>query len=159
MKTGAGMWLLRGRDTILFAVAVMWLGVARFSIVCFSFRRIARIASRPLKFSMCAEPERGVAIKRVRWAIAAAAKRVPWRAMCFEQGLASHIMLRRRGISSVLYYGASPDDKKGLAAHVWVRVGQIDVTGCEVAEQFAVLAVFPPNISSRNSPVPRSCTP
>jgi hypothetical protein len=80
---------------------------------------------------------------RVRWAVTAAARRVPWRAKCFEQGLASQIMLRRRGVPSVLYYGAAPDDLRGLSAHVWVRDGDLDVIGGEIASRYAVLATFP----------------
>ena len=71
-------------------------------------------------------------------------RRVPWRALCFEQGLAAQIMLRRRGIASTLYYGAAPDKAEGLSAHVWVRDGAIDVVGCELAPHYGVLAVFPP---------------
>jgi len=53
-------------------------------------------------------------------------------------------MLRRRGIDSVLYYGAAQDPENGLRAHVWVRDGDVDVIGCEIARGFAILAAFPP---------------
>jgi hypothetical protein len=52
-------------------------------------------------------------------------------------------MLRRRGISSVLFFGAAPDGESGLAAHVWVRSGDFDVVGGKLATRFAVLASFP----------------
>jgi hypothetical protein len=51
-------------------------------------------------------------------------------------------MLRRRGIPSVLYYGAAQDDRSGLYAHVWVRYGDFDVIGGEIAHRFAILAAF-----------------
>jgi hypothetical protein len=35
-----------------------------------------------------------------RWAVTRWADRVPWRAVCFQRGLALHLMLRRRGIPS-----------------------------------------------------------
>jgi hypothetical protein len=53
-------------------------------------------------------------------------------------------MLRRRGIPSALYYGAKPDDLSGLSAHVWVRDGDVDVIGGDIAHDFAILAIFPP---------------
>jgi hypothetical protein len=59
-------------------------------------------------------------------------------------------MLRRRGVPSVLYYGASHDAKSGLCAHVWVRDGAVDVVGGETASRYAVLATFPPNVTSRS---------
>ena len=53
-------------------------------------------------------------------------------------------MLKRRGVPSVLYYGAAQDDLNGLHAHVWVRANDLDVTGGEIANRFALLATFPP---------------
>jgi hypothetical protein len=53
-------------------------------------------------------------------------------------------MLRRRGIPSVLCYGAARDDRHGLSAHVWVRVDDVDVIGGEIASRYAVLTTFPP---------------
>lgn len=143
------MWPLQGRDPVLLTIAILWLGLARFSIAFFSFRRVGRMATMPVRLSEQGELKRLETIKRVRWAIAAASRRVPWRTMCFEQGLAAHLMLRRRGLPSVLYYGAAPNKEKGLAAHVWVRVGVIEIVGCEIADQFAVLAVFPSDIDDR----------
>ena len=52
-------------------------------------------------------------------------------------------MLRRRGVPSFLYFGAAPDDKRGLIAHVWVRDGDVDIVGGEETSRFAVLATFP----------------
>jgi hypothetical protein len=82
-------------------------------------------------------------VRRIRWAIIAAAGRVPWRALCFQQGLAAQLMLRRRGVPSVLYYGAAQGERTGLSGHVWVRDGDVDVVGGEIADRFAVLATFP----------------
>jgi hypothetical protein len=67
---------------------------------------------------------------------------VPWKAVCFQRGLAVHVMLRRRGIGSVLHYGVSQSD--GLKAHVWVRAAGHDVIGCEEASAFTCLATYPP---------------
>jgi hypothetical protein len=54
-----------------------------------------------------------------------------------QQGLAAQLMLRRRAIPSVLYYGLAQDDRSGLHAHVWVRAGDFDVIGGEIASSFA----------------------
>ncbi|MEO8113933.1 MAG: lasso peptide biosynthesis B2 protein, partial [Phenylobacterium sp.] len=80
---------------------------------------------------------------RVRWAIVAVARRLPWRALCFEQGLAAHWMLRRRGTPATLHYGVAGSAEAGLKAHVWVRDGQRAIVGCELADRFTELAVFP----------------
>jgi hypothetical protein len=65
--------------------------------------------------------------------------------VCFQQGLAAQLMLRRRGVPSVLYYGAAPNDGSGLSAHVWVRDGDVGVIGDEIASRYAQLAAFPPH--------------
>ena len=135
--------------SVLLTAAILWLGLARFSIVFFSFRRVGQMATRPVKAVGRSKYNHSVTVKRIRWAIAAASRRVPWRTMCFEQGLAAHLMLRRRGLPSVLYYGVAPNEEKGLVAHVWVRVGLTDIVGCEIAAQFAVLAIFPQDIDDR----------
>ena len=131
-------------DWALLVDALFSLTLARIVIVVLPFREVGRLASRPVRGRESPEQSRASRSRRIRWAVLACSPRVPWRAMCFEQGLAAHLMLRRRGIPSVLYYGAAPDDLKGLSAHVWVRDGDVDVMGCEVASRFAALAIFPP---------------
>ena len=111
------------------------------------------LAARPIRQLKLTAPRRLNKVQRIRWAIITTAARVPWRALCFQQGLAAQLMLRRRGIPSVLYYGAAQDDGNGLYAHVWVRDGDVDVIGGEIAHRFAILATFPPqNQSSQKRP-------
>jgi hypothetical protein len=133
---------LSNSDRTLLVESVGWLALASLAIAILPFQRIAAIASRK---SLATLPERSCEnlVVRIRWAIAAASTRVPWRTVCFQQGLAAHLMLRRRGVNSVLYYGAAHTAENALAAHVWVRVGDLDVVGCEQASQYALLAAFP----------------
>jgi hypothetical protein len=79
-----------------------------------------------------------------RWAVTRWADRVPWRAVCFQRGLALHLMLRRRGIPSTLHYGVAQDGPKGLRAHVWITSAGRPVLGVQEAAGFACLATFPP---------------
>ena len=72
----------------------------------------------------------------------ACARRVPWRAVCFQRGLAAQLLLRRRRLRSELCYGIRPDRGDGLAAHVWVRSGEVDVVGCEDAADYRLVATF-----------------
>lgn len=139
------LWRLPWRDLLLLLEATIWLAVAGVSIALLPFRYVGCMAALPVRRQAPPPHKRLNSVERVRWAIVACARRVPWRAMCFEQGLAAQFMLRRRGMPSILYYGAAPDDQKGLAAHVWVRDGDIEVIGCDIASRFAVLATFPPN--------------
>ena len=137
---------LSWHDRLLLVESTLRLACAAAAVAMLPFRHIAGMASRPLRRSEPAPDVRIAMVRRVRWAVRATARRVPWPAVCYQQGLAAHWMLRRRGIPSLLYYGAAPDPDAGLAAHVWVRDGDIDVVGGEIAERYAVLATFPPQV-------------
>jgi Transglutaminase-like superfamily len=145
---------LTARDRLLLLKALGWLALAALAVAALPFRSLERLAARPVRGREPPQPARTATVNRVRWAILACARRVPWRAQCFEQGLAAQFMLRRRGIPSVLYYGAAPDGGDGLCAHVWVRDGHTDVVGCEVAARFAVLTTYPNGRPLINPPVP-----
>lgn len=118
------------------------LAAARIAILNLPFPTIGRIASvRPgARRAPAASAER---LERVRWAVTACARRVPFRALCFEQGLAAQVMLRRRGIRSTLYYGAKLDANRTLVAHVWVCHGNVGVIGADTRDGFNTLASFP----------------
>lgn len=78
------------------------------------------------------------------WAVEAAARRVPWRALCFERGLAVQRLLRKSGIDAVLHYGAQYDVSSGkLEAHVWVSVSGEIIIGGEEALGHNEIASFP----------------
>src|SRR5262249_40296296 len=140
-------WKLSTDDRLRLVEATLWLGIARFAIAVLPFRHVGRLASCPICLTEPPQQTRLMEVKRVRWAIIATARRVPWLAMCFQQGFAAQFMLRRRGIPSVLFYGAASVDGRGLSAHVWVRDGSVDVVGGKLASGFALLTTFPPQDS------------
>jgi hypothetical protein len=124
----------------LLAEALPTLAAASLAIRILPFRTVAAAAARVGRGAVAQDPER---VRQARLAVQAWARRVPWRAVCFQQGLALHLMLRRRGIASVLNYGVRKKEGDGLAAHVWVDVGSDTVIGGEEAPEFARLARFP----------------
>ncbi|UVO55781.1 lasso peptide biosynthesis B2 protein [Sphingomonas sp. SUN039] len=128
------------RRWLLLAEAVAALALASALIGLFSFRRIATISARGRKDAPIAST---AAAREIGWVLAAWGRRVPWRAVCFQQGLAAQLMLRRRGRAATLYYGARHDENGKLVAHVWVRSGNADVIGCEDVEAYGLLAAFP----------------
>ena len=131
-------------DQLLLLEAVLLLAIAAFAIAWLPFRYVGRLAARPIWRPEPPEQARQIEVKRIRRAIIVAASRVPWPAMCFQQGLAAQLMLRRRGFPSALFYGAAQDNQGNLSAHVWVRDGDVDVLGGELASRYALLATFPP---------------
>src|SRR4051812_22399741 len=66
---------------------------------------------------------RRLAIEDIIWSVEAAARRMPWRTVCIEQGLVAQRMLRSAGVDAILHYGARHHPETGkLEAHVWVTV-------------------------------------
>jgi hypothetical protein len=124
--------------------AIVFLAVAGIAIAVLPFRHVGFLAARPIHRPKPSRQARIDKVRLVRWAIIASAARMPWPALCFQQGLAAQLMLHRRGIPSVLYYGVAQDNLNGLYAHVWVRDGDVNVIGVEIAYRFAILATFPP---------------
>lgn len=127
-------------DAPLLAEALAALTLASLAIALLPFRRVAAAASAPALGRARTDPE---SVRRARSAVTGWSRRVPWRTVCFQKGLAVHWMLRRRGIPSVLLYGVRREGD-GLAAHVWVDVAGETVIGGEEAPAFACLARFPP---------------
>jgi transglutaminase superfamily protein len=136
-------WQLQWNDRLILVEAILMLALSVTVIAIMPFPYVGRLSSRRLGRAEPSVAERALMVSRVRWAVLASARRVPWRALCFEQGLAAQLMLRRRGIASALYFGVASSDPKGLAAHVWVRDGDVDIVGAESASEFTVLATFP----------------
>ncbi|MBV8685618.1 MAG: lasso peptide biosynthesis B2 protein [Alphaproteobacteria bacterium] len=132
-RLGAGNWRL-------LAEALPALVHASVAIRLLPFRRVAALASRD---AMPARAADEAFLRKARWAVDAWADRLPWRAVCFQRGLALHRMLRRRGIASVLHYGVAAEGDAALEAHVWVTVDGRPAIGGEEAPRFTCVAVFP----------------
>jgi hypothetical protein len=131
--------LVEGAATLVFAsLAIRFL----------PFRQVVAKLTRPRRALWPAGDGREAEVRRVRWAVTAIADRVPWRALCFQRGLAVHLMLGRRGIPSILHYGVAQQGERGLRAHVWITQGGDYVIGGEEAADFTCLASFPPNVPS-----------
>ena len=124
------------------------LAVASLAIAVLPFRRLAAMMTGAVGAAR-APGEQDATVERARWAVLAASRRLPWRTVCFQQGLALHIMLRRRGLGSVLHYGVRQEAGKGVTAHVWIRLGGADILGGREAAGFACLATFPPLADGR----------
>ncbi|MGZ8997830.1 MAG: lasso peptide biosynthesis B2 protein [Allosphingosinicella sp.] len=127
-------------DRLLLAEALLTLALASLAIRLLPFRKVIGAASAVDRRRVAADSVSKT--RKVVWAVGAWARRVPWKAVCFQRGLAVHVMLRRRGIPSHLHYGVSQSD--GLKAHVWVSAAGRDVIGGAEAAGFACLATYPP---------------
>lgn len=95
------------------------------------------------------DADRRFAAQCVGHAVAVMAERVPFRAVCLQQSIATQRMLRRRGIEAEIRFGVRldagrlgrPSDPD--AAHAWVVAGGLVVNGLiEGLDSFAVAGRF-----------------
>jgi len=136
MASIARLQALSSFERRLLVEALFALALASIAVAMLPFRTIGKFAVRRSSGAIVLD-DRAV-ISQVGWAVRAGARRVPFRAKCFEQGLAAWWMLRRRGMNATLHYGAAR--RESLVAHVWVTAGDQDVIGCENKDRFAELA-------------------
>lgn len=124
------------RRTLLVRAAIT-LTAASAAVAFFPFRRAVRFGSVPLG-------EGHILVEDCVWAVEAAARRLPWRAVCIEQSLAAQRMLRRAGIDVRLHYGACQDaETEKLHAHVWLSVGTKTILGGADAPDHTEIATYP----------------
>ncbi len=123
----------------------VYLREAAFSLL------LARIAVRVIPaarvFAWANRPPRQVRrfaadeIGWVLWAIDAAAAKSRNQTLCLPRALATHSMLRRRGIMSRVCLGVAREQDK-LAAHAWVEVGEDRAVASPGPGAFTRLAEF-----------------
>ena len=118
--------------------AVGTLVIASAAISLLPFGKAIRIGSIAPKRRI------GVSAEDIVWAVEAASRRMPWRMVCLQKGLAAQRMLRSAGYDAILHYGARHEpDSRDLEAHVWVTIDDRPVMGGGGAAGFARVATFP----------------
>lgn len=80
--------------------------------------------------------------ERVGWAVTRAAHYVPFGAVCLPQAMAARVMLKRRGVASIMHFGAAKGQNKPLDAHAWLDAAGVEVTGYPVGKNFTEIACF-----------------
>jgi len=137
------------RRRALLAEAVLCLLAARLALIFIPFPRLARRLGdfvppsdpRALRAKVPVDAEAPLA-QEIGWAVTRAARYVPFKAVCLPQALAARAMLKRRGVKSVMHFGAAKGQEKPLDAHAWLDAAGVEVTGYPVAKQFAEIACF-----------------
>lgn len=126
------------REWFLMAETLLLLAAASAMVRLLPFRRIVSLAQSPLRAPSGSTAD----LDRLRRAVEAWARRVPWRAVCIQCALALHLLLRRRGIGSELHYGIRNGADRPLSAHVWLSVDGVTLIGGEAAADHVPVATF-----------------
>jgi hypothetical protein len=125
--------------------AAAYLLMARLALALFSFQRLTPFISRRSRRPELTGPDRERAGKQVQSAIFRVCRQGSFETTCLHRAIVAQAMLRRRGVSATLYYGAKTIPDCGLRAHAWVQDGTAGVVGCRVAQRdgYRVLASYP----------------
>ena len=125
---------------LLLVEAIVTLAAAAAAIRFLSFRRAVSFGAVPLGEQR--ENPTGLA-DELSWTVEAAARIVPFRTVCFQQGLALQRMARRRGVDARLHYAIGKDETDRLAAHVWVSADGRALIGEQHDNIFKTVATYP----------------
>jgi Transglutaminase-like superfamily len=136
------------RRRALLAEAVVCLLAARLALVIVPFPRLARhigtfvppTDARVAAAQTATGQEQVQRAEEIGWAVMHAARYVPFKAVCLPQAMAARVMLRRRGVNSVMHFGAAKGQDKPLDAHAWLDAAGVEVTGYPVAKGLAEIA-------------------
>ena len=139
-----------GRRRALVIEAAAWLLAARVALLAVPFPQLARrlgafvppTDERVTQARRDGSAQDAKLAEEIGWAVVRAARHVPFKAVCLPQAMAARIMLRRRGVASVLHFGAAKGRARRIDAHAWLDAAGVEVTGYPVAAQFAEIACF-----------------
>ena len=125
--------------------AVLGLGAARLVVLCLPFRRVSPYLGKHMAQSPTeTAPEEREAATLVSWAVNTAARHLPWECWCLARAMTGKWMLNRRGVSSTVYLGLTRGEEKKLAAHAWLRSGDVVLTGAHEIERdrYTIISTF-----------------
>jgi len=131
-------------ERFLLLEAFYYLGWARFTLLAVPFKRIAPHLGRQLKKDEIQTPNIPPTklANQVGWSVDVMSRRTPWESACLAQAMAGKFMLRRRGLSSLLYLGTKKDEYGEFVAHAWLQNGNKILLGGGGVETFVVLSAF-----------------
>jgi hypothetical protein len=144
---------VRGASSIWFARPVAPL----YALYCLAFARIrfGKSSSDEIFRSLPGRKRKKLGrkptseeLERMRWAIAAVAAKVPWRADCLIQVLAADRWLCAFDIAAQAHVGVRDHDGE-LAAHSWMTADGVVVTGSRDIGAYHVL-----RLAADSSPAP-----
>lgn len=139
-----------GRRRTLAVEAMLYLAAARLGLAVLPFPRLARRFgtatppqdARTMAAATPASIQDAQVAQDIGWAVTRAARYLPFRAVCLPQAMAARMMLRRRGIASIMHFGTARGGDRSIAAHAWLDAAGVEVTGYPVPKQFAEVACF-----------------
>lgn len=80
--------------------------------------------------------------RAIRWAIAAAARRLPFETACLARALAAHALCREEGLAPILHMGAERGQQGRAETHAWLTAAGIPITGYPLPAGMVAVGCF-----------------
>ncbi len=128
---------------MIYLEAYLILGLTRFLIWKFKFKRIAGIMGKINRDTELTDTKKELKkVKLISYAVRTMSKYTLWRSNCLTQAFTAKIMLDRRKLESTVYLGVAKDSDNQMIAHAWLRCGKIFVTGGDGSKYYTVTGKF-----------------
>jgi Transglutaminase-like superfamily len=136
---------------LLLVEITLHLLLARLALRVLPFRWLVWWFQRPARQPELQGAARRAVCEDMRIAVYFTNEWLALNAVCFPVSIATQTMLRRRRVSTTLYYGAATvtdtvtdtvADLGKLTAHVWLQDGAEGIVGHEDISQFQILARY-----------------
>ena len=129
----------------LFTEAWLLLAIARLLLIFLPFKKLAPLLGKTVtaNTNTAHSSVNTLFLQQTSTAIARGCRYAFWRTKCFEQALAAKLILKRRGIVSLLLFGVykNPDTLQ-LTAHAWILCNGMIITGGKNLEMYTVVSRF-----------------
>ena len=138
-------------DRRLLVEAALRLAALRLRLALIGPARQPRLYGRAVAPALGEEANRAIRLTgeerrtaaRIGWAIARAARALPFDVACLPQALVARHMLRRRGIASVMFLGVERDKPLDeVGTHAWLVAGDVPVAGVPQAARYKAFASY-----------------
>jgi hypothetical protein len=116
----AKFWSLTRREKEFLCEAGILLSLSTTFVKVIAFRHIATFLCNRWHEVIQDATNHEQEIRLVHHSITRAANVLPWNSLCLSRSIAEFIMLRRRGISAVIFAGVRFSGHSSLDAHAWV---------------------------------------
>ncbi|PEQ10229.1 hypothetical protein B2G71_23430 [Novosphingobium sp. PC22D] len=131
----------------LLVEAALMMCAAKLALATLPFRRVTRWMGPPTPpGEPSISPAANADVQRLRgisWAIATAAPHLPFATPCLVRALAGHAMCRRRGLASIVHFGA-PHGRGSLdGTHAWLDASGVRLAGYPLDRDMVELGCFP----------------
>lgn len=128
---------LPARRKRLLHAALAGLILARIGLALLPLPSLQRLSSKTSKRDLD-----GASLDELRWAVLAAARRLPG-TRCLPRALALQALMARAGMTAQICLGVTKEPSSTLEAHAWVLHNGEPVFDEPELERFSVLSVFP----------------